>query len=141
MMQKVSTVRSVMSENLSYKVVALAVALVLWVTMLGRKESVLTRDLQIQYLLAQSQVITNQTKQKVRVELSGPRMALKKFSSSQEVFTVDLTNVGPGRQVVELNREGLNLPVGVKVLSVYPDQILVVIKEVSGAKEGLESGK
>lgn len=136
MMQKVSTFKTIMYDNLSYKIVALCVALILWVTMLGRKESVLTRDLQVQYLLAPTQVVTNQTRQKVRVELSGPRMGLKKFSSTQEVFTVDLTNLGPGRQVVDLNREGLNLPVGVKVLSIYPDQMVVVIKEVSAQKEG-----
>lgn len=121
--------KSWFSENTSYKVVAFFVAAVLWVTMLGRKESVTARDYELQFLLSANQSVTNQVRQKVRVEVSGPRMALKKFAEGQGVYTVDLNNLRPGRQVIFLSGEGLSLPVGVKLLSIYPEEIVVFIKE------------
>ena len=129
-----------LTENTSYKVVAFLVASVLWLTMLGRKESVLTRDFHLQFLLASNQTITNQIRQKVRVEVSGPRGGLKKFSEGQEEYTVDLTNLPPGRQIVHLSGEGLNTPVGVKLLSIYPEEIVVHIKE-GEPPEGSDRGK
>lgn len=121
--------RSRLSENLSYKIVALFVTLVLWLTMLSRKDSVLTRELPVQYLVAQNYVLANEPKKVVRVKVSGSRSALKKFSQSDDGVPVDLTRLSDGRHLIRLNQEILNLPLGVKVLSIDPDEIEANIKE------------
>ena len=68
------------ADNLSYKFVALGVATILWVSMLGRKDSTMTKDFELQILLGQHLEVTTPTPQIVRVELAGPRVALKKIN-------------------------------------------------------------
>nr|HMN68180.1 hypothetical protein [Bdellovibrionales bacterium] len=60
-----------------------------------------------------------------------PRVALKKLNSISPVFTVDLTGARPGRQVVQLNREGVSLPIGARVLTIEPREFTVVLSEGS----------
>lgn len=131
-----STAKGWFLENGSYKAVALVVAMVLWMTMQGRRDTVLTREMAMQVLLPPNLAITNPIPQMVRVEVSGPRVALKKLAERREPFTVDLGQAGSGRQLVRLTKDGLNLPLGAKVLSIQPEEFLAVIVEVSGAEKG-----
>ncbi len=127
---------NMITENGSYKMVAFVVALVLWVTMQGRKDTVLSRDMEMQVLLGPNLAITNPIPQVVKVEISGPRIALKKMGEKSTPFTVDLGNAKPGRHMVRLTKEGLNLPIGAKVLSIQPEEFLAVIVEMVPRKQG-----
>ena len=127
---------SLISENGSYKMVALVVAMVLWVTMQGRKDTVLTRDLEIQVLLGPNLAITNPIPQVVKVEISGPRIALKKMGERVTPFVVDLADARPGRHTVRMSKAGLNLPIGARVLSLQPEEFLAVIVEMVPRKQG-----
>lgn len=117
------------SEDTSYKFVAFAVALVLWATMLGRKDSSLTREMDLQILLSPHIELIGSVPQSVKVEIAGPRVALKKLSQTKEVYTVDLSNAKPGRQMVKLSRDGLNLPLGSRVLSIEPSEFIAVLQD------------
>ncbi len=121
-------------ENGSYKTVALVVAMVLWMTMQGRRDTVLAREMAMQVLLSPGLAITNPIPQMVKVEVAGPRVALRRLAERQEPFTVDLGAAQPGRQLVKLTKDGLNLPLGAKVLSIQPSEFLAVIIEVQGDK-------
>lgn len=120
-----------LADNLSYKFVALGVAMVLWMSMLGRKDTSVFKEFELQVLLAPTVEIQNTIPQLVKVEISGPRVALKKLNSISPVFTVDLTGARPGRQVVQLNREGVSLPIGARVLTIEPREFTVVLSEGS----------
>ncbi|MBX3021317.1 MAG: hypothetical protein KF799_06520 [Bdellovibrionales bacterium] len=123
------------SDNLSYKFVALGVAVILWMSMLGRKDTTLNKDFRLEVLLGSNLEMTTQIPQVVTVEVAGPRVALKKLNQLNPVFTLDLTSAQPGRQVVQLSREGLNLPIGAKVLSISPDSFTVQIRQARPAEE------
>lgn len=123
-----------LTDNLSYKFVALGVAMVLWMSMLGRKDSTLVKEFELQVLLPPKVELQTQIPQIVKVEVGGPRVALKKINQMNPVFTIDLTAARPGRQVVELSRDGLNLPIGARVLTIEPKEFTVVLREVSGDK-------
>jgi YbbR domain-containing protein len=125
---------SYLTENLSYKFVALGVAMVLWMSMLGRKDSTLVKEFELQVLLPPKIELQTQVPQIVKVEVGGPRVALKKINQMSPVFTIDLTSARPGRQVVELSRDGLNLPIGARVLSIEPREFTVVLKESTTEK-------
>lgn len=127
-----------MSENASYKVVALFVSLVLWLTMMHRRDAVVTRELDLQFLLNPNYAITNQLSERVQVQLSGGREAVRRFSQSEDTFTVDLSRLKPGRHVVKLSQEGLDLPMGVKVLSIEPGEVTADIVEVNKSPEDAE---
>ena len=126
---------NVFKENASYKFVALVVALVLWLTMQGRRDTVLTRDMEMQVLLSPGLAISNPIPPMVKVEVSGPRVALKRLAERTEPFTVDLGQARSGRQLVRLTKDSLNLPLGAKVLSIQPQEFLAVIVEVENKKE------
>jgi YbbR domain-containing protein len=128
-------------ENGSYKLVAIIVALVLWSTMQGRRDTVLNREMEMQVLLPPTFVITNPIPQTVRIEVSGPRVALKKLAERTEPITVDLGKAKPGRQLVKLHQDQLNLPVGAKVLSIQPDEFIVVIGETEGSIDVKNKGR
>ena len=118
-----------LGDNLSYKFVALGIALILWVSMMGRKDATMTKDFELQVLLGPSLELSSPTPQLVRVEIAGPRVALKKVSQMSPVFTIDLSAAKPGNQLVHLNHDGLNLPLGARVVSIEPRDFNVYLRE------------
>ncbi|MBX7231549.1 MAG: hypothetical protein K1X29_05635 [Bdellovibrionales bacterium] len=125
------TLRQNILHNGSYKVVALIVSLVLWLTMQGHRDNVLSKDLEMQILLSPNLAITNPIPQSIKLEVTGPRLALKKISERTEPFTVDLGQARPGKQIVKLTKDSLNLPLGAKVISIQPQEFLAIIVPVS----------
>ncbi|MGE0526744.1 MAG: hypothetical protein AB7G93_03295 [Bdellovibrionales bacterium] len=122
-------------ENLTYKFVALGVAVVLWLSMLGRRDSTVVKDFELQVLLSPQLEMVTPIPELVRVEVAGPRVALKKINQMSPVFTVDLTGAQPGRQVIHLSPEGLNLPIGARVLDIQPQEFMAVLRRVSSTGE------
>jgi YbbR domain-containing protein len=124
------------TDNLSYKFVALGVALILWMSMLGRKDSTLVKDFELQVLLSSTMELGSAVPELVKVEIAGPRVALKKINQMNPVFTLDLTTARPGRQIVQLRREGLSLPIGARILTLEPREFPVILKDIdAGAKK------
>lgn len=121
--------REALTNNLSYKFVALGVAIILWLSMMGRKDISLVRDFDLQVILGPRLEFETPPPQMVKVEIIGPRIALKKISQMSPIFTVDLSNAGVGRQVIQLSRDGLNLPIGSRVQSIEPHEFTIVLRE------------
>lgn len=119
-----------LTENLSYKLIALVVTLVLWLSMIGSKDSVLSRDYQLQLLLPSGMELAHPVPDFIRVEVVGSRVALKKLSQMSNIYTVDLSSAGVGRKTVRLNPEGVSLPLGTRVVSVDPREFVAVIQEM-----------
>ncbi len=111
-------------ENGSYKLVALFVTLILWVTILGRRDFQLSKDMDLEFLLPQSMAIAaDGLERKVTVKVSGPRMALKKFSSNPGSITIDLVRSQPGPVRALITPRNVEVPFGVKVISINPDVV------------------
>ena len=117
-----------MVDNLSYKFVALGVALVLWFSLLGRRDATLMKDYQLEVLLAPEMELAIPTPEFVRVEVMGPRVALKKLRQLPGVFTVDLTSASTGRKKVRLSAEGVALPLRARVLNIEPKEFVTEIR-------------
>jgi len=128
-------VKAALTDNLSYKFVALGVAVILWMSMMGRKDATLVKDFELQVLLGANLEMETSIPQLVKVEVVGPRVALKKINQMSPVFTVDLTSARAGRQVIQLSREGLNLPIGARVLSIEPREFMVVLRDSRAQRE------
>ena len=124
------------SDNLSYKFVALGVAIILWLSMMGRKDSTMVKDFELQVLLGPRLEMETAIPQLVKVEVIGPRVALKKINTMNPIFTVDLTAARIGRQVIQLSRDGLSLPIGARVLSIDPREFTIVLRETSKTPDG-----
>ena len=116
-------------ENLSYKFVALGVALILWLSMLGRKDSTLVREFDLQFIYGPGIEAQGTVPDSVKVEVAGPRVALKKINQINPIFTVDLTSAKPGHQVIHLSKDGLSgLPIGSRILAIDPADVGINLK-------------
>lgn len=131
-----STVRQMFSSNLAYKLVALFVTLILWFTIQGRKDTVSTRDMRVEYIVPPQVSLADPVIREVRVKVAGPRSALKKFVHADESIILDLNGFEPGWQRVSIDQTRINLPVGVKVLSIVPKVIKLRIVDGQGQEEG-----
>lgn len=126
-----SRVRGFFTENLSYKFVSFLIALILWVTIIGRRDFVYTKTVDVELRPAIENVVAAQTTDRVRVRASGSRAALKKFMDSPDSRTIviDISGRGKGILDVDVPSHMIEVPVGVKVLSVRPN---VIRAEVTG---------
>ena len=114
-------------ENGSYKLVALLVTLILWVTILGRRDVLMTLDLPVEYLLPKGLVIEQVLERKVIVTVSGTRSALRRFQNNRTSIMVDLTQNPPGSYKAKILSHHVDVPFGVKVISVTPSEFNVTL--------------
>lgn len=131
-----SSVKAAWSDNLAYKFVALGVAVILWFSMMGRRDSTLVKDFELQVLLPPNIELEVPLPTSVKVEVAGPRVALKKFNGMSSVFTVDLTKARVGKQMVLLNRQDINLPIGARLINLEPHEFTVVLRVAHYSGEG-----
>lgn len=123
---------ALVTENLGYKAVSFLIAVVLWITILGRRDFVYTKTLDLQLQTGPDKTIVAQTADKVRVRVSGPRASLKKFmeNSSAQTLTIDLSDREEGFQDIDIPMQKIEVPIGVKILSVRPNMIRAEVADV-----------
>lgn len=122
--------KQVLTENLSYKFVSLLIALILWVTIIGRRDFVYTKTFDVELRVSETLSVVAQTADRVRVRVSGSRAALRKFMDSPESHSLilDVPAADAGVVDVDVPSHAIETPAGVKVLSVRPNVIRVEIK-------------
>lgn len=119
-------------ENGSYKLVALFVTLILWVTILGRRDIELSKELAIEYLLPKAMTVAagpdrTEVDRHVVVKVAGPNAQLKRFREQPPVITIDLSKSLPGPVQAVVTPRSIEVPRGVRVISVGPSVISVTI--------------
>jgi len=122
--------RALFFENVSYKIVALFISLILWVTILGRRDFQVTKNMELDLSVAQGMVVESQSVEHIKIRVSGPRTALRKFleTGATQVLNLDLSGYRPGAHRVSIPTQRLDLPFGVKILSVKPTEVEVRLK-------------
>jgi len=116
-------------ENTIAKIMALVIALFLWATVLGRRDFIQSKEMNLDFLTTEAQSVVAQTADRVRVTVSGPRSALRKFveDPKSQSLTLDISNFGVGLMDVDITNQQIRTPLGVKVLSVRPNRIQVEV--------------
>jgi YbbR domain-containing protein len=131
MKHKPFSFKEYVTENGTYKFVALFITLVLWVTFLGRRESKFSGEMNLEYLTQDSVVIANEVATKVKIEVIGPQMRLKKVRESlQGALTIDLTKNSRGQFSVIIPTEKIQLPFGTRLEAVSPERIHVKLDDM-----------
>lgn len=135
MMKRAASWKDWVFDNGSYKLVSLFVTLILWVTILGRRDFMLTKDMDVEFLLPKATVIeSRQGERKVSVKVSGPRTALKKFAQSPGSITFDLTKADVTEKNTHIKTtiqtKNIEVPFGVKVVSIDPPALEVILSPV-----------
>ncbi len=122
------------NDNLSFKFVALGVALILWASILGRKDSTMTKDFELQVLLGPNLEMTTGVPTIVKTK-SRARAWRSKRSTDEPGLHGRFTAARAGRQVVRLSRDGLSLPIGSKVVGIDPAEFTVQLRVATPAEK------
>jgi YbbR domain-containing protein len=131
------------TENFSYKVVALFISLILWLTILGRRDFVLSKNIDVDLITAPGTQIVAQTTDHIKVKVSGPRSSLKKFleSSLSQSITLDVSQRGEGVVYVDIPMNKIEVPLGVRILGIRPNQIQAEVVKVKGQGQPADGQK
>lgn len=122
--------KSFFTENLSYKVVSLFVALILWISILGRRDFVTTKEMDINLILPPGYTVTSQSHDRLRVKISGAQPVLKRYKDIFRKVTFDLSDSEEGLIEIDIPNSRINVPDGLKVLNVKPNLIRVEITKI-----------
>jgi len=126
------SIKEMMFENSTYKMVALIITLILWVTVLKKGEIVFPKSVQITFLTDEQTIIINEVTEKVVFHISGSKILLKNFfKKKQKPLVVDLSHIKAGRRFVRIPEDILQLPFGAKVLSVSPSTVYVELDKMT----------
>lgn len=121
------------THNWSYKLVSFMVAIILWLTILGRRDFVLNKTMDLDLYVGARKVLASQSTETVKVKVSGPRNALRKFlqNSLNNSLSVDLSRLPVGVSEIEIPISRIELPVGVRLMGIKPEKIRIEIREAS----------
>lgn len=127
----ISRIKDIIFENGAYKLVALFVTLILWMTLMSRRDFEENFKVQIEYLLPKNFVVQSSTHSQVKITVEGPRAALRQLQRQNKPVYIDMTNYGEGRWIRRLNAAQFNTPSRVKIVSIEPQSIEVELKSTS----------
>ena len=127
--EKIDRFKADIFDNFSYKVVALIISMILWLSLLNRREFITTKELDVDIVTAENMVIMGQTSDKLRVKVSGPQPLLRKFKESPQVIAFDMSDKAVGYYDVEVSGSKIDVPKGIKILGIRPNTIHVEIVE------------
>ena len=127
MKQRMSRIQHGIFENGSYKLVALFISLILWLSILGRREFVVNKEIEVDFTVADKLIVTGQSSDKIRIKLSGPQPLLKKYKETSQTLIINLLDKSTGLYEIEMNASKIEVPAGIKILSIKPSQISVEI--------------
>jgi YbbR domain-containing protein len=108
-----------------WKLASLALAVLLWVALLGEPELVAIQTVPVLYRnLSSSLLLLSDTPANVQVELRGPSRKLTHDALAEVAVTLDLSGVKtPGERTFTLSRTELPVPEGVAFLRAVPSQL------------------
>ena len=128
MKKQLPRLKAQFKSNGVYKIVALFVAMIIWVsTLWGQKDIVWIRDMDVEVLLSPEFTISGKHQKSVKVKLAGPKTALRKLRNSSKVITLNLNNLQEGKHTVEISDTWMDLPIGVKFLSAKPNKVRLTV--------------
>jgi YbbR domain-containing protein len=116
------------TRNFVWKVESLALAVLLWIAILGEPELVTTHTTPILYKnLPRQLLIGKDALDQVRVELHGPSGKLSQDHLADMEIMLDLSDVkGPGERTFTLSDANFVLPQGVTVMRSVPSQLHLI---------------
>jgi YbbR domain-containing protein len=118
--------RRIFVEDLSLKVLALGITLIIWFAVTGENKPITIRTgVQLNFLRAENLEVSNDPPKTVDVLLTGSRNKLNSIKLPDLVATVDLRDSRAGERVIRLSPKlvSIELPEGVKIESFQPNSL------------------
>lgn len=119
------------TANLSLKLVSLVIAVVLWFVVLGSRNVEVTKEVPVEIITPADLVVANEVPDKVAFRLSGPKAFLRNIVNRKEdPIRVNLSTAKAGLVTYRFFSDNIQIPIGVKVLSINPTAIIVKLEYV-----------
>jgi YbbR domain-containing protein len=110
--------------NLAYKLIAVAIAFLLWGA--AHSSSSVERGFDVPmvpYGIPDDLVIVEQSSDEVNIRVQGSRAAIRNISASDLEYPVEVAGAKPGVLSVEVNPTSLELPRGARIVSRSPSRV------------------
>lgn len=127
--EKVRVFKESLLENASYKLVALFISLILWLSILGRRDFVVTKDVEVDFTVGKGYALAGQSTDRVRMKVSGGQPLLKNFKDKSQSASLDLSDRKQGYYEIDMTPAKFDVPNGIKILGIRPNTIRVEIVE------------
>src|SRR5579871_4788238 len=114
------------TSNLSLKIVSVIIAVVLWFVVLGSRNVEVSKDVPVEIITPADLVVANEVPDKVTFRISGPKAFLRNILNRREdPIRVNLSSAKAGLVTYRFFSDNIQIPIGVKVLSIVPTAIIV----------------
>ena len=125
--ENIEKIKSSLLDNFSYKIVALFISLILWLSILNKRDFIVTKDLELDFVTSEMLVVAAQSSAQLKVKVSGPQPILKKYRESSQILAFDLSDKPAGFYDVDMNASKIDVPKGIKIIGIKPNTIRVEI--------------
>lgn len=124
--------KTLFAENLTFKILSLALALFLWffVTFRGQVETSLEVPLEFKNTPAEMEILKQSTR-KINISVSARERILKELAQNNIRVVVDLANVRLGENSISITKSSVKLPRGIEILRIEPSQVKLYMDEKS----------
>ncbi|MDD5169677.1 MAG: diadenylate cyclase, partial [Syntrophales bacterium] len=125
--KKIRPVRQWLRENPREKVIALALACVLWITFGYQKESV-RRDftIPVEYVnISPEWGISEPQTTQAQIMLMGPPQAFQLFNPESMKLSLDLSRIHEGMQDITLTANMVKIPSNLSVVGITPSRVII----------------
>ncbi len=124
------TIESLFKRNFWLKVISLCIAVIIWAYVIGGRkyDAAYTAGLVI-YSLPKGYAISNVLPKNIHIKLRGSRIALAKLNK-RIVFKINGSSLLGRKNTVVLSGSYLNIPSTIRVITIHPKIIPVIISRV-----------
>ena len=119
---------SVFTKNVSLKITAIVITILLWFIATSSRKLEMVKKVPLNFLTAQDLVVSADVPRDVDIRLVGPSAFMREVMARSDVIDVDVRDKKPGLYAYKLNGNVIRLPLGVKVIGLYPADIPVRIE-------------
>jgi YbbR domain-containing protein len=120
---------SVFTSNLGTKLISVAIAVVLWMIVLGSRNVEATKEIPLEIITPSDIVTANEIPDHISFRLSGPKAFLRTvLDRKEEPIRVNLSGAKPGLVTYRFFSDNIRVPIGVKVLSINPTSVLIKLE-------------
>ena len=127
--EKARVLKETILDNASYKLVTLFISLILWLSILGRRDFVVSKEVEVDFITSSQYSLSGQSTDKIKVKVSGAQPLLKSFKDKNQSIVFDLSEKKAGAFDIEMNASRIEVPSGIKILGIRPSSIRVEIVE------------
>lgn len=120
---------SALASNLGTKLISVAIAVVLWMIVLGSRNVEATKEVPLEIITPTDLVPANEVPDRIAFRLSGPKAFLRAvLDRKEEPIRVNLSGAKAGLVTYRFFSDNIRVPIGVKVLSINPTSVLIKLE-------------